>query len=98
MKDATIESINESTDMKHLSLIESNMMYNISLLEDKNAISNGLRKKLVQEAKTYGVPSLKEYIKFKLRYYLSLKEACINRMIDLNRNTSSRSSTSSVDI
>ena len=97
MKDATIESINESTDMKHLSLIESNAMHNISLLQAKN-ISSGLSNILIEEAKLYGVPSLKEYIKFKLRYYLSLKEACINRMIDLNRNTSSRSSTSSVAI
>ncbi len=98
MIEETIETISETTDIKHLVDTEYRMSYNISLLENKNTIKGSIRKKLVDEANKYGVPSLDEYINIKKFFYLSIKEACINRLIELNRDTSSRSSTSSIAI
>lgn len=101
MAEETISTINSSTDIEHLIFVENNMNYFISQLENKNNIKGSLANRLISEANEYGVPSLDEYIKFKLKYYHSLKEACVNRLIELNllnSNTTRRSGTSSIAV
>lgn len=101
MAEETIDSINKSTDMGHLSIVENNLNYYISLLDDKKNLTGSFHKRLTNEAIEYGIPSLDEYIKLKSRYYHSLKETCINRMIELSQldgNTARRCGTSSITI
>ncbi len=98
MDKETIESINKSTDITYLSLIEEKINDNISSLLNRDDMDTVLYKQLTKEANTYGITSLDEYIKFKIKFYLSLKESCINRLIDLNRNTECACGTCSIAI
>jgi hypothetical protein len=100
MNEETVESINKSTDIDHLSVVEQRTKFNISLLENKKTLNDNfsIKNRLIQEANKYGVATLDEYIAFKLKFYHSLNEACINRLILLNSDTSSRSSASPVTV
>jgi len=86
----TIETIKESKDIDYLYKLENIILNDISIFEEYIKKGNSVyAKKLAKEANSFGLKSLDEYLNFKKIYLLTIKEACINRIIELNKNTSS---------
>lgn len=80
----TIEEINDICDVNRLYQLEQLLNYDISLLSSSN-IKDEVRIILSQEAVDYGISTLNQYIKMKLNNHLTIKQACINRSIEIKK-------------